>query len=76
MPSFSVWRGLKVFYFQASLWSRKQKPTASRGLLKDQNMQKLLLLALAAGFDYFMLSGKYMNAAQQVGLLIINSLIR
>lgn len=45
MPSFSVLWSLKVFYFQAPLWSLNHKPSrilnASAGKLKDQPMKKM-----------------------------------
>jgi len=32
-----------------------------------------IMLALAVSFDYFMLSGKYISAAQQMGALILQN---
>ena len=34
-----------------------------------------LLLALAVGFDYAMLNGKYTNAARQVGVAVFHSFV-
>jgi hypothetical protein len=48
MPSFSVCRGLKVFYFQASRWSLNRNRSAlTAEPLKDQHMKRIFAVALA-----------------------------